>query len=224
MPAGDRLKAVARDQLAVIARKRNQLIKKDRFIQFGGGPLPDNYSEFNAMCLAAIDRLTGRRDCYYEQAVREVDRHNTLTCPELAHSLFSLVLAIKRDIEGGSLITFLEIEHASHFGELLDVAEGRASQGNFQAAAGIMGAVLENHLRQLAMKYDITLSIANPGASTPRTRPQQLNDQLAQVAYGETEHQDVNSWLAFAAMPTASKERITEFIQELRDFITRYPA
>jgi len=224
MPAGDRLKATALDQITAINRKHSQLLKKDRFTQFGGGARPDDYAEFNAMCLAAIDRITGRHDSYYEQALREIDRHNVLISSELAHSLYGLVRAIERDVEGGSLITFREIEHASLFNELLDLAEWRAGRGSFEAAVGIMRAVLEIHLQHLAAKYNLPLCAVNPGVVKPRIGPQQFNDELAQVAYGQPEHQNVTSWLAFAARPNTGRERITVFVQELRGFIMLYPA
>jgi hypothetical protein len=223
VPAEDKLKAAALSQLAAIDRERSQLLKKERYTQFGGIVLPDDYAEFNALCLAAIDRMTGRRDGRYEQALRELERYS-LTSPELAQALYGLVRSMKSDIDCGSLISFREIEHAYLCNTVLELAEWKLDQHHTHAAAVLIGGVLETHLRLLAAKYDIPLAIANPGKAEPRTLPQQINDELAQVVYGKSEREIVAVWLRLTGSPSPNPSRTAICAAQLRGFMARYPA
>ena len=223
MPAVDKLKTSALVQIAAIDRQRSHLKTRERHIALGGGATPDDYADFNAMCLAVVDRVTGRHDAYYERALREIEQCGSFTSMELAQVLHGLVRSLKRDIDEGWLATFREIEHADVYNDLLDSADRQASQGQIGPALILIRSVLEGHLRQLAAKYDIALTV-DPDDFKLRTTPQHVNDELAQVVYGQAEHKTVGLWLRQGAQPNPNRERTIDLATQVRGFIAKYPA
>jgi predicted unusual protein kinase regulating ubiquinone biosynthesis (AarF/ABC1/UbiB family) len=226
VPAADKLKTSALVQIAAIDRQRSHLKTRERHIAYGGGATPDDYADFNAMCLAVVDRVTGRHDAYYERALREIEQCGSFTSIELAQVLHGLVRSLKRDIDEGWLATFREIEHADVYNDLLDSADRQASQGQIGPALIVIRSVLEGHLRQLAVKYDIALTVdpVDPDDPKQRTTPQHVNDELAQVAYGQAEHKSVGIWLRQGAQANPNRERTIDLATQVRNFIAKYPA
>jgi hypothetical protein len=226
VPALDPLQAAALAQIAAIDRHYKLLAATARHITHGGGALPDEYAEFNATCVALIDRVTGRHDSYYEHALHEIELHGSLTSAELAPSLYGIVRSLKRDLDHGWLTTFREREHATLLHDFLTLAEHAANAGRTGPATALIGAVLETHLRHLAAKNQVALTTpaTETGARDQPRPPQDLNNDLAQVAYDTPERQTVTAWLGLLANAGQSRARTLATIRDLRTFIARHPA
>jgi hypothetical protein len=229
VPDVDNLKVAALTQLAAIDQQYSRIKLKRRHYQFGAIPVPDELAEFNASCLGAIDRLTSRHRVYNEQALRELDRHD-LGSDELASALYGLIRSLKQDIDDGWLSTVREHQHASILGNLLDLASRSLKDGQSNPAAILMGSVLETHLQLLAAKHDVPLTAESDAGNTEPSTAGQLNDGLAQVAYGKTDHRNISLWLVLYRKATqdthlaTSAARIAGYVEELRGLISKYPA
>jgi hypothetical protein len=152
--------------------------------------------------------------------------HGSLTASQLAHGLYGLVRSLKRDLDGGSLATFREIEHATLLGHFLELAEHAVGVGRTGPAAILLGAILETHLRHLAAKNEVALTTpaTETGSRDEPRPPEQLNDDLAQVAYDTPDRQMVTAWLGILANAGQSRARTLATIRDLRTFIARHPA
>lgn len=190
---------------------------------------PEKLAEFSTMCLNAIDRLTNNRDTYAKQALRAIEQHQ-MTSPELAVTLYGLTRSLRHDVDKGWLVTFDEMTTAKVLGSLLDLAGHLLRQALAEPAAVVLASVLETRLCQLAGKYDIPIT-ARVANNRIDLRPlQQLNDDLARVAYHQDDHYAVSGWLllhqrAIRRDPGRfDRVQLTELVQQLRSFIGSYPA
>jgi hypothetical protein len=226
MSAVDQLKVAALRQIAAIDRQYAEFKTKLRHAEFGAMVQPDEYAEFNTMCLVLIDRTLGRGHAYYEQALREVQRE-PMTSAELAASLHGLVRSLKQDIEDGALATALEAEHADQLGVFLRMTERLLSARRKDPAAVLLGGALEAHLRNLAAKHKVGLPDA--GRTSPPLA-EELNQLLAHHVYDVAEFKSVAAWLDLrdkanrSAISAYTEEDVAKFLRGLRAFIAGFPA
>ena len=229
LPSVERLRLAAAPRFAAIDRQFAEISDRQRENPKSHEEHPEKLAEFSTMCLTAIDRLTNNRDAYAQQALREVERHQ-MTSPELAVSLYGLTRSLRHDLDKGWLTTFDEMTNANVLGSFLDLAAKLLRQAHTEPAAVVLASVLETRLCQLAGKYAIPIT-ARIAANKIDLRPlQQLNDDLAQVAYHRDDHYTVSRWLllhqrAMLREPGRyDRVQLTELVQQLRKFIAKYPA
>jgi hypothetical protein len=73
---------------------------------------------------------------------------------ECLNHLPGIVAALRSDVEGEYLQSiFSELIHANLFSDTLSMAEHLLNEGYKEAAAALIGGVLEEHLRKLATKH-----------------------------------------------------------------------
>jgi hypothetical protein len=106
--------------------------------------------------------------------------------------LVGILNAFRADLSAGYLRSTEELIHADVFGDFLEMARELLDKGYKDAAAVIVGSVLEEHLRQLAAKHGVGL--AAPGG-TPK-KADTLNAELEKAgAYNMLEQKQVTAWL-----------------------------
>lgn len=99
----------------------------------------------------------------------------------------SILKAAKEDIEGGYLKKLEDLVAADIFTDFLEMAEYLLEQGYKDSAASLIGAVLEDGLRKIAKKNDITLKIKENISS--------LNQKIADAKiYNRLVHKQVEVW------------------------------
>ena len=177
-------------------------------------------------CLAAtIERVAPSGSVYRKQtesAFAQYGRDNSYMFPILA----GVLRALRADYVAGRLRTITEAIHADLFTDFLEMAEHLHGEGYKDAAAVIAGSVLEEHLRKLAQKHDISLQV--------NERPKKadaLNSELAAAgAYSKLTQKNVTAWLglrnsaAHGHYAEYSKESVTIFLQALGDFFQQHAA
>jgi len=141
-------------------------------------------------------------------------------------SLVGAVNALRSDYQNAYLQTFEELVHASMFSGFLDMAEHLHSTGYKDAAAVIVGSVLEQHLRELCTKNKIATHVG-----TRAQKADQLNSELSSSSiYSKLDQKNVTAWLGLRndaahgnyAGYTADQVRL--MLDAVRDFMTRNPA
>ncbi len=107
------------------------------------------------------------------------------------------------------------------------MAEYLLEQGYKDAAAVIVGSVLEEHLRKLAEKSGIAL--AQSGGSPKKADG--INSELAgATVYSKLDQKSITAWLdlrnkaAHGKYAEYTKEQATLALQGVRDFAVRHPA
>ena len=99
----------------------------------------------------------------------------------------SILKAAKEDIEGGCLKKLEDLVAADIFTDFLEMAEYLLEQGYKDPAASLIGAVLEDGLRKIAKKNDITLKSKENISS--------LNQKIADAKiYNRLVHKQVEVW------------------------------
>lgn len=91
----------------------------------------------------------------------------------------------------------------------------------------MVGCVLEEHLRQLAQKNDIEISVENDGKFIPK-KADLVNSQLCKAQiYKILDQKNITAWLdlrnnaAHGKYDAYTKEQVNLMIQAVSDFISR---
>jgi hypothetical protein len=132
----------------------------------------------------------------------------------------SVIKAAKDDYENGYLFNTRTLIEAEIFDDLLEQSEHLLSQGYFQAAAVIAGCVLEDGLRKLCIKNNITLS-AKPKMDS-------MNSELAKANVYNLLKQKQITALADLRNKAAhnkggfTKEDVEDMIRNVRRFMEDY--
>ena len=229
MPYDDRLRMAAISQFAAVDRLYSGIQIKQRTAPYGGGASPDDLAEFNAMCLAVVERLTSRSDAYNQLASYELGRY-MMDSLELARALHGIAQSLKRDIQEGSLLALTEITTAMGLNDFLDVSVQLLERSRVDSAAAVFASVLEIRLRQLAAKHGVDLRTESDDLDPEWRSLQQINGDLGQVAYGDADRRAVARWLGIhvrvmrGELGRLSRTLLEEFVIELREFISDHPA
>ncbi len=183
-------------------------------------------ARISTMLYATIVRLTPAHSPHRQSADKITLKY------DVDHSfhiqpLSGILLALKADYEAGYTRSVEEDLNATIFADFLEMADRLLSESHKDAAAVIAGAVLEEHLRKLALRNDVP---AKDDAGRP-TKADRLNADLRKAdSYPALDEKSVAAWLdlrnkaAHAQYDDYRAEQVSLFIQGLRDFITRHPA
>jgi hypothetical protein len=212
-------------QFAAIEEEFNQLDGKKGYDDFSGNIEDHEVTGFNSSCLAFIQRAVGPDNAYYKQALEVVGNNSGISWNGNIPRLYGIALSVKRDIEHGYLIRTKELISAELFSDFIEMADHLLSEGYKDAAAVLLGGVLETHLKKLAQTNDIELS---QGAKLKRA--EKLNEELGKDTYSLLEQKQVTAWLdlrnkaAHVEYDQYDKAQVDLFSQGLKNFIISHPA
>jgi hypothetical protein len=189
-----------------------------------------DFKQMQTRCLAAIERATGRKSIYYEQARIIVDTKNIDTKNDAWEQLDNLVgvtHSLLHNIRAGYMKTFEELVHGEIFRDFLEMAQYLLDSGYKDAAAVIGGSTLESHLKQLYKKVVGT----SVDVDEKPTKADFINSELARTgAYSKSDQKNVTAWLglrndaAHGKYHLYTKEQVNLLIEAIQDFILRIPA
>jgi len=174
--------------------------------------------------LAAIERATGKNSVYFEQAKSELTSKNH-SWGHLA-ALIGISESAKLDIDSGYMVSLEELIHSEVFADFLEMSEYLQSTGYKDAAAVIAGSTLEAHIKQLCVKFNV--SIQNNGK--PKKADTLNADLVKASAYSKLDQKNVTAWLglrndaAHGNYGEYDMQQVKLLINSIRDFITRNPA
>jgi len=142
-------------------------------------------------------------------------------------ALFGFLQALKTAYSEGLHGSIKELIHINLFNDLLDASEYLLQEGWKDAAAVMIGGLLEDHLIKLSQKNNIQLSKDEKF----QKKSSQLNDELAKSnVYSKGDHKSINAWLdirnnaAHGKHSEYTKEQVELMLLGIRDFISRKPA
>lgn len=182
-----------------------KLLEKINFLLEKGQTITQNYlgqryeryapsilfSEFKSACLSFISNVFGKESVYYQQFKTEVRDSNYY----YVESAIGILNAIKSEIESGWLFSFKKLVEADVFCDFLEMAEYLLEEKYKDAAAVMIGSVLEEHLRSLCKENSIPVFDESNGKQVPK-KASRLNDDLAKNGvYNKLTQKNVTSWL-----------------------------
>jgi hypothetical protein len=195
----------------------------------GGNTTEEEITQFNIRVVAAIERVVGRQNVYYEHATLAL-QSGPVSSGHVARELYGIISALYRDVAGGYLQTASELIHANLFIDFLDMGDYLLEEGYKAAAAVIIGGVLETHLRQLAIKSGIDTIYHQEGRPDAPKKAETLNQELGKSVYNLLQQKSITAWLdlrnnaAHAHHDKYDDNQVRQFSQGLKDFIAKYPA
>ena len=135
--------------------------------------------------------------------------------------------AVRKEVEGGWLFTVKDLISSEVFSDFMDMAEHLLEEGYKDAAAVVIGSVLEEHLRKLCDNNDISVRSEKDGRIIAK-RADKLNHELVKAAvYNKLDMKQITSWLdlrnkaAHGEYGEYSFEQVGLLLQGVKDFVSR---
>lgn len=186
---------------------------------------PDSSAQAITLCRSAIERFTPP-DSPYRRQVEVFAKKRSVSDLGIARDMLGALEALILDYEADRLLSFEELVHADLSGDLLEQSESLLVAGYKDPSAVIAGAVLEQHLRLLAARYDVSVF----SGGRPK-KASQLNSDLKKAgAYSKTEEKEVTALLgrrndaAHGEFESYTAEDVGRMINAIRGFLVRHPA
>lgn len=178
---------------------------------------------FRTASLSFIGSLYGTSHSFYTDFKSVVD--NSLE-NDTQRGL-NILKAIRYEIEHGWLISLRQLVFADVFNDFMEMAEHLLEEGYKDAAAVMIGSVLEERLRQLCGNHGVDTHFISKGDSVPK-KANLINSDLKKAGvYGSLEEKQVLTWLALRNMAAHgsyseySYEQVKLMYQGVLDFLSR---
>ena len=196
-------------------------------------------AEMASMLRACIERWAPRGSSYrrMSDAVSPLEIETAQGNPRVDLRLRGVLVAMERDYRAGMSRTLDERVHAALLEDLIGQADRHLDAGEHIAAAVVIGAALEQHLRQLAGRLEVAFEIPDARGVLRAKPAQRLNDDLRLTpAYPHAEWQQIQRWLQtreraargeLANDPTIAQTlepELRRMAGGVREFIRRHPA
>jgi hypothetical protein len=151
----------------------------------------ENFYAFRTAALSFLRNTFGENHPYYQ----EFDQQANSSMPHSAEEGRGILSAVKQEIDGGWLFTVKGLISAEIFADFLEMAQYLLNEGYKDAAAIMIGSVLEEHLRQLCIKNSIPVENIKDGKPVAK-KADLLNSELAaKSAYNKLDQKNVTAWL-----------------------------
>jgi hypothetical protein len=183
------------------------------------------FGNFRASSLSFLRNVFGSDHPYFQEFESRVGK----AVPSDAQIGKGILTAARGEVVGGWVQTATGIVSASIFSDFLEMSEHLLAEGYKDAAAVMVGSVLEEHLRQVARKHGVPAEIIVKGKSTPK-KADVLNADLVKAAvYNLLEQKTVTAWLdlrnkaAHGRYGEYAKEQVEQLLQGVTQFMVRVP-
>jgi hypothetical protein len=178
------------DRLVGIAEQTLSKAQK-RYVSLNPEVPHDDWRTLRSLGLAFIESTFGKDHSYYTEfdvAIR--DNYQS----EIEQG-FGVLKAVQFQIQSGWVETTKGLVTAEVFGDFLEMARHLLDEKYKDAAAVMIGGVLEEHLRQLCKSNAIDIEDDVKGKLVPR-KADRLNSELAKKKiYDNGEQKQVTAWL-----------------------------
>lgn len=211
-------------QIDAVLAKHQQLRSRSKYDDCSDQPDVETTALATLMC-DTISRFASRDSQYFESMTAIVKRsgiENSYVIPHIA----GVLRALRTAYEAGFLTTVAELIHADVFADFIEMAEYLLAEGYKDAAAVLIGSVLEEHLRQLCTK----IGVSTISGGRAKKADQMNADLAASSVYSKLDQKSITAWLdlrnkaAHGKYSEYSKEQVAFLLQGARDFMARVPA
>jgi hypothetical protein len=180
---------------------------------------------FRSACLSFIESVYGNEHSHFKQFTARTTSHY-FSDSERAIAILS---AVRSELDGGWLFEVKNLAAAELFADFLEQAEHLLAQGYKDAAAVMIGSVLEEHIRQLCLRHSIETHDLKDEKLVPR-KANRLSEELARVTvYTALDAKQVTAWLgirnsaAHGDYSAYTSEQVQNMAYGVPSFITRNP-
>ena len=208
-----------------IKEKADETLSTQKRNQYGGIEVnPSEMRGFKTAGLSFILDLFGDSHPYFT-TFKEVTRHYYFSNVE---SGIQIIDNIKAEIENGWLTSIKNIVSAEIFSDFLEMAEHLLENDYKDAAAVMIGSVLEEHIRQLCLKNNVDVSFEKDGKII-LLKADRLNSELAKAGiYNKLDQKnvtanfDLRNKAAHGHYTEYDKQQVKLMLDSVFNFITRH--
>jgi hypothetical protein len=192
---------------------------------FGIPSVPhDSFSEFKSASVSFLDRTFGEGSAYPTQFRKEVGT-DTLDV-RVKHGI-GILRAVRDEMAGGWVVTTRGLISAEVFADFLEMAEHLLDEHYYHAAAVMIGSVLEEHLRQLAITNGVDIEELKQNKMVPRKADVINADLTKNQIYDKLDQKSVTAWLdlrnkaAHGKYSEYTEEQVRIMLTAIREFMGR---
>ncbi|MCP9199990.1 hypothetical protein MKO06_08735 [Gramella sp. GC03-9] len=200
-----------------------KVLATKKFVELSGEIVDRGLKDgFRTASLSFIKNLYGDSHIYYkdfESRVKGVGFREI-------ESGINILLAIKDEIDNDWLLAITMMISAEIFSDFLEMGKYLLDQNYKDAAAVMIGSVLEEHLRLICKKNSIDIEFTNNAGDTKAKKADTMNADLAKAnVYGVLEQKNVTAWLdlrnraAHGKYTEYTKEQVEIMYQGVLNFI-----
>ncbi len=193
-----------------------------RYSEFGGSYVDSGKQlGFRTASLSLIRQLYKESHVFYkdfEERVKGQATHET----EIG---INILQSIRHEVANGWLLTLKELVSAEIFSDFLEMSKYLLDSSYKDAAAVMIGSVLEEHLRMLCGKYSVPVTTEKGGEHVPK-KADLLNADLVKAdVYGVLVQKNITAWLdlrnraAHGKYDEYKKENVDLMYQGVLNFI-----
>jgi len=196
------------------------------------GPELAGYSSWVTRLGHTVRKVFGTEGQHYSsfEAHLEEDRVYAVSRGNSSLPAFAgIARAMQHDIALGHLPDVRSLVRADVFADFLEMAEYLLDEGYKDPAAVLVGGVLQDHLRNLAIARGLSTHTTKDGKQLPK-KADQLNADVARAgAYGKLDQKSVTSWLdlrnkaAHGRYGEYTNAQVGLMLQGVLDFLVRVP-
>ncbi|RYF19781.1 MAG: hypothetical protein EOO42_13740 [Flavobacteriales bacterium] len=184
-----------------------------------------SFHTFRISTLSFLEISIGDKHLYYNDFRNKVNQAETYN---IDYSI-ALLEKLSKDIEDGWLLDLKTLVSAEIFNDFLEMAQHLMEEGYKDAAAVIIGSVLEENIRQVCINNNVSISIKDKSNKLTPKRASIMNDDLykAQV-YNLNVQKAIVGWLAIRNSAAHGKyheydfEQVASLLSSVRDFAAKY--
>ena len=172
-------------QLGMQTRQTNWNTKESIWVDI------EKFYIFRSSVLSFLSNVFGSKHPYYSEFNKIVDAaHASKTDAGIG-----ILKAVKNELEGGWLTSTKGLISAEIFSDFIEMADHLLSESYKDAAAVMLGSVLEEHLRTLASVNNIETEIEKDGKLLPKKAERINSDLAAANIYTKLDQKNVTAWL-----------------------------
>jgi len=174
-----------------LIKKGEELYSTRHTVSSGTFVNTPEFTGIKAASLSFVLKLYPITHPYYT----EINKLLTFTSAETLSQLLNILRNIHEEISGGWLFTIKGLISSEIFADFMEMSKNLLDQSYKDAAAVMIGGVLEEHLRQLCSKNDIPIETENSDKIRPRNADSLNSDLNKREVYNTLDSKSVVSWL-----------------------------
>jgi hypothetical protein len=210
------------DQIESLLKELDRARAASPHDDLSGGLPDDELMKIKIRFMACIERLAPKGSAYSESA-KILKGWNGYMVVELG----GILGALKSDFEAGYIQTIEELVHGIVFDDFLEMASELLKKGYKDPAAVVAGSVLEEHIRKLAIRNNMTVL-----ESTGKNKKfDTLTIELVKIQQiSEPQRKIIAGWYgqrseaAHGNYSNVVENEVSRMIEGIRDFMVRFPA
>jgi hypothetical protein len=181
------------------------------------------FYEFRTSSLSYILNVYGASHPYYKNFDESVKNADPLSTEKGR----GILKSIKNEVDSGWLFTLKGIVSAEIFSDFLEMSSYLLTEGYKDPAAVMIGSVLEEHLRQLALRNRISTEELKNGKLVSK-KADLLNSEISNAGvYNKLDQKNVTAWLdlrnkaAHGKYSEYNSQQVETLLFAVREFISR---